>query len=388
MIEPAPPLANFDTDRFLREYWQKKPLLIRQAFPAWDNPLAPDELAGLACEDTAESRLITQNGDGWKLEHGAFTEDRLQRLDRQGWTLLVQAVDHFVPEVAALLEQFRFIPNWRIDDVMVSLAPDGGGVGPHFDQYDVFLLQGLGSRRWQIGGPCDDASKLIPHGDLRLLADFRPLDEWVLEPGDMLYVPPGIAHNGVAASDDCMTYSIGFRAPSVADLIGSWADDLLDTIEDDERYRDGAMAGQANPGEITPEAVNRLHSLITSRLCDREAFAAWFGGYNTAPKYPDVDWQPYGQLTPDGLGAMLAGGARILRNPASRFAYIRGGQGGVTLFVDGTGYECSDQTAPFAERLCAGLTCQPNSDEAQSPAVRKLAALLHNGGSIAFEEDA
>ena len=156
-------LKNFDPAAFLRDVWQQKPMLIRQPWSAWHNPLAPDELAGLACEDDVESRLIVGGAGEWSVEQGPVPEQRFAALDARAWTLLVQAVDHHVPEVAALLAAFRFIPNWRIDDVMVSYAADGGGVGPHFDQYDVFLVQGLGRRLWRIGGRCDETTPLLPH---------------------------------------------------------------------------------------------------------------------------------------------------------------------------------------------------------------------------------
>ena len=178
-------LTNFDVDGFLRDSWQKAPLLIRNAWDMWSNPLEPDELAGLACEAGVESRLVIQSSDRWELEHGPLPESRFQDIGKKPWTLLVQAVDHHVPTVAALLEPFRFIPNWRVDDVMVSYAVDGGGVGAHFDQYDVFLVQGLGHRRWQIGRRCDQATELLAHDDLRLLESFESIDEWVLGPGDM-----------------------------------------------------------------------------------------------------------------------------------------------------------------------------------------------------------
>src|SRR5688572_6389789 len=231
-------LAHFDSDAFLRDYWQKRPLLIRNPWKTWSNPLTPDELAGLACEDGVESRLVERAAESWSIEHGAFPETRLRTLRDANWTLLVQAVDVFVPAVAALIEPFRFVPDWRIDDVMVSLAADGGGVGPHFDQYDVFLVQGLGRRRWRIGAMCDASSLLLAHDDLRLLADFAPLEEHVLGPGDILYVPPGIAHDGIAESDDCMTYSVGFRAPSRSELVAHFCDHVLGTLEDDDRYAD------------------------------------------------------------------------------------------------------------------------------------------------------
>jgi 50S ribosomal protein L16 3-hydroxylase len=183
-------LENFDIPAFLRDDWQRQPRLFRKAFPAFTNPLEPDELAGLACEEGVESRLIFQDGDKLRMENGPLAEARFATLGAQPWTLLVQAVDQHAPDVADLIEPFRFIPDWRIDDVMVSYASDGGGVGPHFDQYDVFLVQGLGRRRWRVGPRCDDTTPLRPHEDLRLLEGFEPTGDFVLEPGDMLYVPP------------------------------------------------------------------------------------------------------------------------------------------------------------------------------------------------------
>ena len=281
-------LSHFDPALFLRDYWQKKPLLIRNPWGEWRNPLEPDELAGLACEEGVESRLITLGDDRLAMESGPLPETRFGQLGALPWTLLVQAVDHHVPQVAALIDPFRFVPNWRIDDVMVSYATDGGGVGAHFDQYDVFLVQGLGRRRWQVGALCDSTTPLLPHDDLRLLADFVPEQEWILEPGDILYVPPRIAHHGVAVGDDCMTYSIGFRAPSRAELVEHWSETLVDAMPDEDRYADPDLARQANPGEIAPAAIDRLHALVTEALADRAAFARWFGQYSSSPKYPDT----------------------------------------------------------------------------------------------------
>ena len=167
---------------------------------------------------------------------------------------------------------------------MVSTAARGGGVGPHFDQYDVFLVQGLGRRRWRTGARCDADSRLLELDDLRLLADFEALEEHVLEPGDILYVPPGVAHDGIAESDDCMTYSVGFRAPSRSELVAHFCDHVLGTMDDDDRYADPGLRRQANPGEIAPAALDRLHAMVAESLQDREAFTRWFGGYVTSPK--------------------------------------------------------------------------------------------------------
>jgi len=380
-------LDGFDSGPFLRDYWQKKPLLIRSAWRSWSNPIEPDELAGLACEEEVESRLVTKEGGDWKVEHGPFAEERFRRLGEQGWTLLVQAVDQYVPEVAALLEPFRFVPNWRIDDVMVSYAADGGGVGPHFDQYDVFLVQGLGRRRWRIGQHCDRDSALLPHDDLRLLADFEVGEEWILEPGDTLYVPPGIAHEGVAVGGDCMTYSIGFRAPSRGDLIAHWSEHLLGEMQDEDRYSDPDLRAQDNPGEIDPAAIAKLHAMATEKMIDRDSFARWFGRYSSAPKYPDLDWRPE---TPIAIGEMrerLAGDPRLRRNQASRFSFIRQEGGPLLLFADGECFECSDETAAFAEQLCAGDRVTIDRGLAKSEPAMALVVKLFNQGSLGFIGD-
>ena len=378
--------ARFDKESFLRDCWQKRPLLIRNPWKSWRNPVSPDELAGLACEEAIESRLVTRRSDSWSLEQGPLAESRFGRLGRKPWTLLVQAVDHHVPEVAALLEPFRFIPNWRVDDVMVSYAVDGGGVGPHFDQYDVFLVQGLGRRRWRLGGRCDERTELLPHDDLRLLASFEPTDEWVLEPGDILYVPPRIAHDGIAVGDDCMTYSIGFRAPSRRELIADWSEALLADLDDDDRYADPDLPPQENPGEITAQALSRLHGMVTERLLDRDAFARWFARSATSPKYPDLDWRPERPFGCDGVRRALAGGAELLRNPASRFSFVRQ-PGSVLLAVDGRCFECAGEAAAFAERLAGHDRVAALGQEHAAKPVVDLVADLLNQGSIAFEDD-
>jgi len=374
----------FDTATFLRDYWQKKPCLIRNPWPQWGrdwhNPLEPDELAGLACEEGVEARMISHGSQKWQAEHGPFPETRFATV-KAPWTLLVQAVDHHVPEVAALIAPFRFVPDWRIDDVMVSYATDQGGVGPHYDHYDVFLIQGLGRRRWQVGQTCNEQSPLLPHDDLRLLADFHVAQEWVLEPGDILYVPPGVAHDGVALGDDCMTYSVGFRAPARGELIAHWCEEVMDTTGDDDRYTDPDLPPQTNPGEITAQSLDRLQSMMLERLADRAAFARWFGEYNSTPKYPEVDWRPDEPLHPKAL----AKGATLCRNPASRFAFIRHDTG-LTLFVDGQSYDCHGAMADFAWQLCATTPLTLSADHAKAADIATLIATLHAQGSLALED--
>ncbi len=377
-------LDAFDADAFLRDHWQKKPLLIRNPWSGWRNPLDPDELAGLACEDGVESRLVRHKRSGLKVEQGPFGAARFAKLGKVPWTLLVQAVDQSVPEVAALIDPFRFIPNWRIDDVMVSYATDGGGVGAHFDQYDVFLVQGLGQRHWQIGALCDAQTKLLPHDDLRLLAKFEPSDEWVLNPGDILYLPPRVAHNGVAVGDDCMTYSIGFRAPARSELIAHYCDHLLANLQEDDRYIDPDLVPQANSGEITVSALHRLRGMITDSLTDDAAFARWFGSYSSIPKYPDVDWQPDDPLTADDLRTRLTTGAKLHRNPASRFAFVREDSEAVTMFVDGEAYDCTGAAASLVEMLCGRAGIQIPGDLASDDLSVALILNLYGRGNLNF----
>lgn len=375
-------LHAFDPHAFLRDYWQKKPLLIRGALKDWVNSLDPDELAGLACEEGVESRLIMRGGSGWTLEQGPFGEDRFGQLGDLPWTLLVQAVNHHVPEVAALLDPFRFVPNWRVDDVMVSYASDRGGVGPHFDRYDVFLVQGLGRRRWRVGQHCDAGTPLLPHDDLKLLAHFETTDEWILEPGDILYVPPGVAHDGEAVGDDCMTYSIGFRAPARAELVAHWCDHLLEDMADDDLYADPDLKAQANPGEISPSAVAGLQAMVMEAFGDTAAFARWFGTYNSRPKYPEVDWRPEEPVTQAEVRAWVADGLPLRRNPASRFSFVRTEEG-VMLFVDGENFDCAGAASGLAQALCVGdIDEVPEDDEA----IRLVTALV-NQGSAAFDQE-
>src|SRR4051812_20292918 len=202
-------LGKVTPAQFLKQYWQKKPLLVRGAFPGFRDPVTPDQLAGLALEDDVDSRLVMERGGKkpWEVTLGPQRAAKLRGLPRSHWTLLVQGVDRYVPGVAALLEPFRFIPDWRVEDIMISFAPQAGTVGPHIDSYDVFLIQGQGRRRWQLDPAAGGA--LRPGLDLRILKQFTAKQDWVLEPGDMLYLPPDLAHHGTAL-EDCLTYSVGF----------------------------------------------------------------------------------------------------------------------------------------------------------------------------------
>lgn len=316
---PLQLLGGITAREFLRDYWQKKPLLIRQAIPDFESPIDADELAGLALEEEVESRLVIEHGERpWELRRGPFAEDAFSTLPEREWTLLVQAVDQFVPEVAELLEHFRFLPSWRIDDVMISFAAPGGSVGPHFDNYDVFLLQAQGKRNWKIGQMCNSESPLLQHADLRILAEFEQSEEWVLEPGDMLYLPPRLAHFGIA-EDDCMTYSVGFRAPSAAEVLTHFTDFLSQYLTDEERYTDADAQPASDPHQIQGDALDRLKSLLAEHMSDERMLLTWFGQFMTEPRYPELVAGE--ELGEEDFVSSLEGGAILVRNPSARMAW-------------------------------------------------------------------
>ena len=281
-------LGGLTAAEFISEYWQKRPLLIRQAFPGFGDALSPNELAGLACEEDAQSRLVLEKRGKWSLEHGPFDEERFADLPKKGWSLLVQGVNHFLPEGEALLKKFDFIPTARLDDLMVSYAPEGGGVGPHFDAYDVFLLQGIGTRIWRISQQEDRT--LIEGAPLRILKNFKTEQEWTLEPGDMLYLPPGCGHWGVAV-DPCMTWSIGFRTPSAQELGTQFLSYVQEKLCLDGMYADPDLIPQSHPAEISDQMVDKVEQLLKGLTWNRQDIAGFLGQYLTEPK-PHIVFSP------------------------------------------------------------------------------------------------
>jgi len=289
---PTPLLGNLTPTQFMRRYWQKKPLLIRQAIPDVVPPLAPDELFELAGEDEVEARLITHFRNRWQLEHGPFAADELPSVRQRAWTLLVQGVDLHDDRARALLDRFRFVPDARLDDLMISYASDGGGVGAHFDSYDVFLLQVHGKRRWRIGAQRD--LSLRPGLPLKVLQNFEPEEEWLLEPGDMLYLPPHIAHDGVAEGE-CMTCSIGFRAPSAQELTGQFLYHLAERGDAPggtaELYRDPQQPAVANPAMLPSALVERVGAILAKVQWSERDISTFLGTYLSEPK-PSVVFDP------------------------------------------------------------------------------------------------
>jgi len=288
-------LGGLSAQQFLAEYWQKKPLLIKNAIPGFTGLLSPEDLAGLACADEVQSRIIEHIAGKWQASHGPFDDDDFAKLPDKtsaahNWTLLVQSVNHYLPEARALLQQFSFIPHARLDDLMVSYAPDSGGVGPHFDSYDVFLLQGQGKRLWRISEQTD--LSLVEGAPLRILKNFDTTEEWLLEAGDMLYLPPHLAHWGIAvveANSGCMTYSIGFRAPKNQELASEFLGFMQDKLNQDEIYLEGIyqdpdLTLQQHAAEISSAMLRQVSHNLNKIQWSDELVADFLGTYLSDPK--------------------------------------------------------------------------------------------------------
>ena len=363
---------------FLRDYWQKRPLLVRGAFPGFESPLSPEDLAGLACEDGVLARIVMHDpqADTWTLRHGPFPEAMFPGMPHQDWTLLVQDVDKWDADVRALLDRFDFLPRWRIDDVMISFAAPGGSVGAHVDQYDVFLLQGQGRRRWQVDARPDPPVQYRLDVELKLLQRFTPDHAWVLAPGDMLYLPPGVPHHGVA-EDACLTYSIGMRAPAAAELLGDFVDTLASEADDTLRYRDPDLAPARDANEIDGDAMARaVEALNLLRMNDPERLGDWFGRFITlyrSAHQPAADDTPPSRIEVEWD---LQQGARLLRFPWTRMAWRRAGKA-ARLYAGGEAFALPQRDA---RRLAAADVLDGASYAALSDAGRDAVHVLLAAG--------
>ncbi|TAK90055.1 MAG: cupin domain-containing protein [Burkholderiaceae bacterium] len=344
---PLTLLGGLSAQEFLRDYWHKKPLLIRQAIPGFKPPVAQSELLALAQQEDVESRLIRQRrskvaAHTWQVEHGPFTAADLPSHKQKHWTLLVQGVNLHHAGADQLLQQFNFIPYTRLDDVMISLAGDGGGVGPHFDSYDVFLLQAAGQRQWEISTQCDLA--LVEGMSLKILKNFQPEQSWVLEPGDMLYLPPHVAHNGVALGA-CMTWSIGFRAPDYQEIGQVFLEYLADTIALPGRYADPQREASAAPAWIDDDWMDRVDKALQGIRWNKSALRNFLGEYLSTPK-PSTFFSPpakplsrarFAQQLQRGHLALDARTRMLYRNPE--------------IFVNGESFTARGQDAILLKQL-------------------------------------
>ncbi|HUP98577.1 MAG TPA: cupin domain-containing protein [Usitatibacter sp.] len=326
----------------MRRHWQREPLLVRGAFPRFRDPLSPAQVLSLAGNADAQSRLVRRRGAAWALEHGPFRRARFKQLPSRNWTILIQDTNHFSPRADELLAHFDFIPHARTDDVMVSYAVPGGSVGPHVDSYDVFLLQGRGRRRWQISRQADRA--FVPGLPLKVLDRFVPHQEWVLEAGDMLYLPPGIAHHGVALSE-CLTWSIGFRAPSDAELAAGFLDYLRDGVAPDGHYGDAGARATKNPGELPERLLDHAERTLRRVRWTPAQVRDFAGRFLTEPK-AHVYFKPPARPLAGAAFARRAGVAGLALNPKSRLGFS-----GNIFFMNGETVAVPVAARPWMRRL-------------------------------------
>lgn len=322
-LDPASTLlGGLSPRQFMSRHWQRRPLLVRQAWPGVQPPIDRAGLFELASRDDVESRLVTQaqGGQSWSLRRGPLPRRALPPLSRPGWTLLVQGLDLHLERAHEMLSRFRFVPDARLDDLMVSYATDGGGVGPHLDSYDVFLLQVQGRRRWRIGPVADPA--LVPGLPVRILSNFEPDQEWVLEPGDLLYLPPRWGHDGIAEGD-CMTCSIGFRVPSADGLAGELLTRLAEVDEDapaSRLYRDPGQPATTRPGQVPSRLQAFARRAVAQRLRQAADLDRALGEVLSEPK-PQVWFESGASLAP-GQGVRLDRRTRMMYD--ARHVFING----------------------------------------------------------------
>jgi 50S ribosomal protein L16 3-hydroxylase len=342
-------------DAFLKTIWQQKPYVFSQAMPELIDLIDGNELAGLACEEEAESRIIfgREKTGEWTCQQGPFNEEQFANLPERNWTLLVQGMDQWVDEVRDILQVFSFLPQWRLEDIMASYAPIGGGVGPHFDYYDVFLIQVSGTREWRLGQCCDEATSLQDNDQVKLLAEFATEETHQLQAGDMIYIPAGKAHWGVASSKDCITFSVGFRAPSEKELLSTVFDNMIDSLSDHHRYKDNVASIDEHPAKINRAVHRQLAEFISTLSVEKLQHAAQqaFGEQVTGPRYA-----PMGELLPIGREELEDVIAELIKAKEDLaiviLAHSRLAFSDEQLFVNGEAYNAGQD---FAESVCNGL---------------------------------
>lgn len=345
-------LGAISTQEFLRDYWQKKPLLIRNALQNFESLISAEELAGLSLEEDVRSRIIVQNKPNdldFRVLHGPIQESVYSQLPEEFWTLLVQNCDSLHPGINELLNQFRFIPNWRLDDIMISYATNGGGVGPHFDYYDVILIQAEGRRRWRVGQTCDNNSPLVPDQEMKVLQNFDTQEDYIVEPGDLLYLPARVAHSGEAIGD-CVTYSIGFRAPSQADFILDFAQEAASHLNEDQRYTDTNLHQHKNAGEISENNIAYFQNILKDLSENTTEIAHWLAEYSTRNSNIALNNSDEYFYEPIGVEE-LESDQPFRLSSAHRACYFNpheNGQAQSTLYINGYCWQCSQ---PLAKKL-------------------------------------
>lgn len=369
MMQADAPLGALSVDEFMRRHWQRRPLLIRQAIPGMQPPVTTRRLMELAAREEVESRLVSQHAGRWRLAHGPFEPQQLPTTRQRRWTLLVQGVDLHDDAAQALLGRFRFLPDARLDDLMISWAAEGGGVGPHRDSYDVFLVQAMGRRRWRIGPPGD--SRLDERAPLKILADFTPTESWVLEPGDILYLPPGWAHEGTAVDGPCMTCSVGFRAPSRHELLRAFLAECADEPGGaDPRYGDRGSRAVDHPGELPGAMVEGMGGWLAAWRPPRERIESFLGRFLTEPK-PQVWFEPPSRMPTLEQWWPDARTRGLTLDRRSRIAWR-----GRRIFLNGEAFTGVAGGSRALRRLADARELEPAALSAVAPG-SALAALLH-----------
>jgi len=372
----ATPLGSLTPDKFIEQYWQQQPLLIKQGFKNFKSPISAEELAGLACENEAHSRIVIEKGGEhpWQLINGPMDEAIFASLPETHWTLLVNDVEKHWPQLAWVVDAFRFIPEWRIDDLMVSFAPEGGTVGPHLDQYDVFILQAQGHRHWQINTQPAADDNQVADTHLRIQKDFTAEQEWLLEPGDIIYIPPGVSHYGVA-TDDCLSFSIGFRAPTHAEMLADFIDFISHRSANNKTYKDKNLTMQAQSNEITTSSIENIYDIFKDYLDpNHPALAQWFGRFVSDTK-TDLVFENTDNFV--HFNALKQNHPILQRNSASRFAFYKHDLE-TLLFIDGIDTKVSHR---FATTLCAQRTCDL-TENTFNDTEQQLIVSLYNTGQL------
>jgi len=380
MPNPLNPLGNLSPEDFLKNYWQKKPLVIRQAFPNFQCPISAEELAGLSCEDDVNARIVIEKDDEhpWQPTFGPMDDDTYSNLPKSHWTLVLNDLEKVVPELAWLPDLFRFIPDWRLDDLMCSYAADQGSVGPHFDLYDVFIIQGTGKRRWQISTAEVSETNQVANTPLRIQAEFNAEQEWILEPGDMIYIPPNVSHHGVSLGES-ISFSVGYRAVSHADLLNDFIAHITQNLPAKLTYQDADLTLQKHSSEITEAAIQRVKNIFREYLTpEHKELDRWFGKFMSDPKseYTQVPEEVFDSV--DELITEIENGVILNLHPASRFAFINHKEN-ASLFIDGNEYTV---TNTFAESLCENREITEKFVQSSSSNEKQLILDLYNTGSL------
>ncbi len=377
MSQPLDVLGGITAEQFLAEYWQKKPLLVRNAIPEIANILEPNDVLELALDENVTARLIKQKDrdpNQWSVKSSPLLKADFQKMPKL-WTLLVQAIDHYSFDLAAMWKKFSFIPQWRRDDIMVSYAPQGGSVGKHFDFYDVFLVQGYGHRRWQLGQMCDAETDFVAGQPLKLLPEMDVNFDEVLAPGDLLYVPPGLSHYGVA-EDDCLTYSFGFRMPNVSDMM----DRVGDKFSDNEALRnpltDIIRDQVSKAGEVTGNELEYLKAKIMEQLHNSNVLEDAIMSLMSEPKYPE-NIPEADEIGTGDLMEAIDQGYRIMLEPASRLLYTEE-DGEIMFWANGEGICISEQFTQSLKQIADGQDILFDENFADEDILEDMAALLND----------